>query len=117
MTYTRVNINLTDNQRTRMMQAAAKGRGITLVINPHKTGDTLLLTDAQVMKLRSSKSNFKVSLSANQLKAMKSGGFLQFLIPLALASATALSAHGGKRLGEKVFGKGLIRPGNSRGVL
>lgn len=110
--YTTIHASLTPAQLQSLKKAIQSESSVTLAINPSKSGEhRLAITNGQKNKLLKGKV-VKLTFSKAQLKHMtKEGGFLQFLAPIALAGLASLAAHGGKKLGEKVFGKGLYLPG------
>lgn len=102
MTYTNVKLNLTDHNKTQIMNAVNRGNGVTMQLSPseQRQGDvSLSLTNAQinaVAKAIISGKGVRLSLSTAQTKHMKKqGGFL----PLILAGLGALGSIAGGAAG------------------
>ena len=119
---TSVYVSSVDMQR---IADALGGKSKTVSVTLHGTGSKrypLPLTPKQNEKVKE-KGSSRVTLSQAQLKFIagdrKEGGFLQFLVPLLAAGASALAGSLGSHLGStagkfidrKVNGRGLIAPG------
>lgn len=123
MTYSPVNLTLTESQIQKLKSGRANEEPVTLQINKSQHGGphTLLLTNTQIKRLNSSKSA-RITFSKRQLKS-QTGGFLgplislgAKLIPKILPTLGHLgtSALGGvfHELGRKATsGKGIVRAG------
>lgn len=117
MSYTKIKVYLSDGQISKLKSAVQKCEEVTLQINQSKPPNyDIFLTKTQINQINNGK---RITISKTQLK--KKGGFLPFLAPLlpailagtkalATGAATALGAYGTKKAIEKLSGKGIYHP-------
>ncbi len=103
--YIATHLDLSKGQKAKVLRAVKKGGDASVSVK-RTTGGALQLPltptqNARYLKLAPGK-GMRLSLSKTQLEEVKSGGFLQFLLPLLAAAAMPVA----KKLGETIADKG-----------
>ena len=103
--YISTHLDLSRGQKAKVLRAVKKGNPVSISIKRTHGGATQLpLTKTQNTKYHklSEGKGMRLNLSKTQLEEIKSGGFLQFLLPLLTAALMPVA----KKAGEFVADKG-----------